>query len=99
MSEEVLAMNRAVKVQLSNEQREMLISTFGDRLQRFVSLSRYAAARIGGAADWLIIVESVDQLIELGWYWDYVERIKDNHEAFKKELRKINKAGLTYEER
>jgi len=33
-------------------------------MQRYVSLARYTAARIGGAADWLIEVQSADQLAE-----------------------------------
>lgn len=45
-------------------QREQLLSTFGDQVQRYVSLGRYTAARIGGAADWLMEVESADQLAE-----------------------------------
>jgi len=60
----MLAMNRIVNTRLSDEQSDILLSTFGDRLQRFVSLARYTAARIGGAADWLIVAESIDQLID-----------------------------------
>ena len=53
-----------MKPLLSDGQQAALISTFGDRLQRYVSLARYTAARIGGAADWLIEVQSADQLAE-----------------------------------
>ena len=60
----MLKMNRVVNLQPSSEQRDMLISTFGDQLQRSVSLARYTAARIGGNADWLIVVDSVDQLAD-----------------------------------
>jgi UDP-N-acetylmuramate dehydrogenase len=54
----------AMSVQLSELQRDQLLSTFGDRLQRYVPLARYTAARIGGEADWLLEVASVDQLSE-----------------------------------
>ncbi len=57
-------MSRTVNTPLSDAQRDGLLSTFGDQLQRYVSLSRYTAARIGGAADWLIEVESAGQLAE-----------------------------------
>lgn len=57
-------MSQVEKFQLSLEQREKLLSTFGDRLSRSVQLARYTAARIGGAADWLLVVETVDQLID-----------------------------------
>ena len=49
---------------LSDGQQAALISTLGDHLQRDVSLARYTAARIGGAADWLIEVQSADQLAD-----------------------------------
>lgn len=51
-------------VPLSETQCAALISNFGDQLQQFVSLGRYSAARIGGAADWLVEVQSADQLAE-----------------------------------
>jgi UDP-N-acetylmuramate dehydrogenase len=54
----------AMSVQLSATQRDQLLSTFGDRLQRYVSLARYTAARIGGEADWLLEVTSEAQLSE-----------------------------------
>jgi len=54
----------AMSNQLSETQQDQLLSTFGDRLQRYVSLARYTAARIGGEADWLLEVDSVDQLSE-----------------------------------
>ncbi|MFN2150446.1 MAG: UDP-N-acetylmuramate dehydrogenase [Anaerolineales bacterium] len=57
-------MNATVSNQLSDVQREALLAAFDQRLQRFVSLGRYTAARIGGAADWLITVESTDALAE-----------------------------------
>ena len=60
----MLTMSQGVNFQLSREQREELISVFGDRLSRSVPLARYTAARIGGAADWLLVVETVDQLID-----------------------------------
>jgi len=53
-----------VSIQQSNEQDEKLLSTFGDRLQHSVTLARYTAARIGGAADWLLEVDSADQLTD-----------------------------------
>jgi UDP-N-acetylmuramate dehydrogenase len=62
---EMFVMSQAVKAGLSDEQGGMLISIFGDRLQRFVSLARFTAARIGGAADWLIVAESADQLVDV----------------------------------
>jgi len=60
----MFVMNATVSNQLSDAQREALIAAFDQRLQRFVSLGRYTAARIGGAADWLITVESTDALAE-----------------------------------
>jgi UDP-N-acetylmuramate dehydrogenase len=35
---------------------------FGERLQENVSLKRYTAARLGGNADYLVVVESADEL-------------------------------------
>ncbi len=64
-------MDRTVSIQLSDRQREQLLSHFGDQVQRHVSLSRYTAARIGGAADWLIEVEFANQLAEIvAGLWD-----------------------------
>ena len=60
----MFVMNATVSNQLSDAQREALLAAFDQRLQRFVSLGRYTAARIGGAADWLITVESTDALAE-----------------------------------
>ncbi|HBX69600.1 MAG TPA: UDP-N-acetylmuramate dehydrogenase [Chloroflexi bacterium] len=60
----MLFMDTTVKNQLSEIQCEALLATFGERLQRSVSLGRFTAARIGGAADWLIAVESTDKLAE-----------------------------------
>jgi UDP-N-acetylmuramate dehydrogenase len=54
--------NRTMRNRLTETQRETLLSTFGEQLQRFVSLARFTAVRVGGAADWLITVESADQL-------------------------------------
>lgn len=58
----MLSMSPALNIYPSSEQNEILTSTFGDRIQRFVSLSRYTSARIGGIADWLLVVDSADQL-------------------------------------
>lgn len=60
----MLTMNQVVKFKLSGEQRKALLSAFGDRLSRSVPLARYTAARIGGAADWLLVLETVDQLTD-----------------------------------
>lgn len=60
----MLVMNNTLSNQLSNAQREALLTIFEARLQRFVSLGRYTAARIGGAADWLLSVDSADELAE-----------------------------------
>jgi UDP-N-acetylmuramate dehydrogenase len=53
-----------MSIQFSETQRDQLIATFGDQLQRYVPLARYTAARIGGEADWLLEVESITQLVE-----------------------------------
>jgi UDP-N-acetylmuramate dehydrogenase len=58
----MMTMSQAVKFQMSNENKQELLFAFGDRLNRSVSLARYTAARIGGAADWLLVVETVEQL-------------------------------------
>jgi UDP-N-acetylmuramate dehydrogenase len=39
-----------------------LRTVFGERLQRNASMSRYTAARIGGRADWLLILNTSDEL-------------------------------------
>lgn len=41
---------------------ESLRSFFGERMQENVSLGRFTAARVGGPADVLVVVESADQL-------------------------------------
>ena len=58
----MIVMNRTRSNQLSDAQQEALRPAFGEQLQRFVSLARFTAARVGGAADWLITVESADPL-------------------------------------
>ena len=60
----MLMVKTAMNNQLTEDQRVALLASFGERVQRFVSLGRYTAARIGGAADWLITVESADDLAE-----------------------------------
>ena len=60
----MFVMSTTANQELSNSQRELLLANFGEQLQRFVSLGRFTAARIGGAADWLITVESADELAE-----------------------------------
>ena len=42
---------------------EALRATFGEQLQLDASLARYTSARIGGRADALLIVQSVDELV------------------------------------
>ena len=58
----MLTMSQAVNSQISNEQKQELLFAFGDRINRSVSLARYTAARIGGAADWLLVVNTAEQL-------------------------------------
>lgn len=53
-----------MSTELTEKQRDQLKTIFGDQIQRYVSLGRYTAARIGGAADWLIEVQNADQLAE-----------------------------------
>ncbi len=60
----MLVMSNTVSNQLSDAQRQALLDIFAERLQRFVSLGRFTAARIGGAADWLLTVESAEELAE-----------------------------------
>ncbi len=43
---------------------ERLRAVLGDRLQTDVPLARYTAARVGGPADGLVVVETVDELIQ-----------------------------------
>lgn len=47
-----------------NSSIERLSSVFGDKLQTDVSLARYTAARVGGPADALVVVESLSELEE-----------------------------------
>ena len=50
-----------------------LHNIFGDRLQKDVKLSRYSTARVGGSADFLLVVNSaaeLEQVIELAWRFD-----------------------------
>ncbi|MCH7664206.1 MAG: UDP-N-acetylmuramate dehydrogenase [Chloroflexi bacterium] len=42
---------------------EALRATFGEQLQLDASLARYTSARIGGMADALLIIQSVDELV------------------------------------
>lgn len=51
-------------VSLMNENMQTLQMTFGSRLRIDVPLARYTSARVGGAADALIIVENVAQLLD-----------------------------------
>jgi UDP-N-acetylmuramate dehydrogenase len=60
----MFVMTATANHKLTEPQRERLLAHFGEKLQRFVSLGRFTAARIGGAADWLITVESADELAE-----------------------------------
>jgi UDP-N-acetylmuramate dehydrogenase len=46
------------------QHREHLINTFGERFQENVSLARYTAARVGGPAEVLLVVDSAAQLAE-----------------------------------
>ena len=64
-------MNQTVDSQISNDQKQELLTAFGDRLNRSVSLARYTAARIGGAADWLLVVNTAEQLSDaVNRLWD-----------------------------
>lgn len=47
---------------LSPEQVRALVEAFGPKLQRDVPLAPYTSARIGGPADYLIVVRSADEL-------------------------------------
>jgi len=63
-------MNRVANAHQSSELHDLLISAFGDQLHCSVPLARYTAARIGGPADWLLVVESADLLAEAAsWLW------------------------------
>ncbi|MGA9531897.1 MAG: hypothetical protein WBR18_04205, partial [Anaerolineales bacterium] len=42
-----------------------LDAAFGDRLQREAPLARYTSARIGGPADYLLVVRSADELADV----------------------------------
>ena len=49
---------------------ESLRAVFKERLEENVSLARYTSARIGGAADALVVVRSADDLAEIvSWLW------------------------------
>ena len=63
----MLTMSQAANSQISSEQERELFSAFGDRLSRSVSLARYTAARIGGAADWLLVVNTAEQLSDAAY--------------------------------
>ena len=55
---------------ISREQYEALQAAYGECLQRQVLLARYTASRVGGPADALIIVETVEELAEtVGRLW------------------------------
>lgn len=47
---------------LSPEQVRALVEAFGPKLQRNVPLAPYTSSRIGGAADYLIVARSADEL-------------------------------------
>jgi UDP-N-acetylmuramate dehydrogenase len=66
-------MSAVVNTKLTSEQRDKLNSVFGDQLQRSVSLAPYTAARVGGNADWFVVAESADQMVEAVsqlWTWE-----------------------------
>ena len=49
---------------------ESLRAVFKERLEENVSLARYTSARVGGAADALVVVRSADDLVEVvSWLW------------------------------
>jgi UDP-N-acetylmuramate dehydrogenase len=52
-------------VTISQAHLQILRTAFGNRIQENVSLKRYTAARIGGAADVMITVESSEELAEV----------------------------------
>jgi UDP-N-acetylmuramate dehydrogenase len=56
-------MNRRNVTPLSPQQWDHIQSHFGNRLNRDVALARYTAARIGGPADGLLVVNSVSELL------------------------------------
>jgi UDP-N-acetylmuramate dehydrogenase len=51
-------------IKINSIQSDKLESAFGQNLQKDVPLGRFTASRIGGLADILIMVESVDQLAD-----------------------------------
>ena len=62
-----------MKLDLKLANLQLLRGAFGDRLQEHVSLARYAAARVGGPADALLEVRSMQGLLEvvsLAWQYD-----------------------------
>jgi UDP-N-acetylmuramate dehydrogenase len=56
-------MMTAVMTQISN--KSSLSQAFGDRLQLDVPMARHTAARVGGPADGLLEVRSVDELVDV----------------------------------
>ena len=58
---------------LSDAQVVTLQAVFGDRMQRHTSLARYTSARVGGPADVLLQVDSLDELVSAAshlWAWE-----------------------------
>jgi len=60
---------------------ERLRAVLGDRLQTDVPLARYTAARVGGPADGLVVVETVDELIRRCWRCGKSRRLSSSWEA------------------
>jgi UDP-N-acetylmuramate dehydrogenase len=57
--------------EMKNIQWDKLYSSFGERIQEDVPLSRFTAARVGGEADALIVVDSKDLLVEtINFLWE-----------------------------
>jgi UDP-N-acetylmuramate dehydrogenase len=56
-------MMTAVMTQISN--KSSLSQAFGDRLQVDVPMARHTAARVGGAADGLLEVRSIEELVDV----------------------------------
>lgn len=54
----------ATMTRLGSPHWEKLYTAFGERIQRDVPLARYTAARVGGTADFLVVAESVDHLVD-----------------------------------
>ena len=58
-------------IKLTSDQWNKLDAVFGENLQREVLLGRFTASRVGGPADLLVTVESVDQLADAATIlWD-----------------------------